>query len=107
VVAAAKQAKAEVVVIGMFSGDHIAVVRAVQQRLPDVRVVVVSFGSPWLLNAFPTVEGYVCAFGWRDDSAAAAAAVVAGDKPASGRLPVSLGGTTTTAIRANLPGVTP
>ena len=99
VVALAKQQRADVVVVGMYSGDHIAIVRAVQAGLPGVKVVAVSFGSPWLLNAFPGVEGYVCAFGWHDDSAAAAAAVVVGDKPARGRMPVSLGGMSKTSSR--------
>jgi beta-N-acetylhexosaminidase len=90
VVGLARSSGADVVVIGMHTGDHIAVVRAVEAALPKVKVVVVSFGSPWLLNAFPHSEATVCAFGWRDDSAAAAAAVVAGVLPARGRMPVAL-----------------
>jgi beta-N-acetylhexosaminidase len=92
VIALARQEGADVVVIGLQTGDHIAIVRAVEQALPDVKVVVVSFGSPWLINAFPGVDAYVCAFGWRDDSTAAAAAVLVGSKPARGRLPVVLAG---------------
>jgi beta-N-acetylhexosaminidase len=92
IIALAREEGAGVVVIGLQTGDHIAIVRAVQQALPEVKVVVVSFGSPWLINAFPGVHAYLCAFGWRDDSAAAAAAVVVGLKPARGRLPVVLAG---------------
>jgi hypothetical protein len=92
VIEAAREEGAEVVVIGLQTGDHIAIVKAVQRALPAVKVVVVSFGSPWLINAFPDVDAYLCAFGWRDDSAAAAAAVVVGQKPARGRLPVVLTG---------------
>jgi hypothetical protein len=92
VVEAARKEGAEVIVIGLQTGDHIAIVKAVQRALPAVKLVVVSFGSPWLINAFPGVDAYLCAFGWRDDSVAAAAAVVVGQKPARGRLPVVLAG---------------
>ncbi len=100
VVSLARSSGADVVVIGMHTGDHIAIVRAVEAALPKVKVVVVSFGSPWLLNAFPHSEATVCAFGWRDDSAAAAAAVVAGALPARGHLPVALAGGTSVPANA-------
>jgi beta-N-acetylhexosaminidase len=92
IVALARAHDASVVVVGLQTSDHIAVVNAVKKALPRVKIVVVSFGSPWLINAFPWVDVYVCAFGWRDESAAAAADVVAGTKPARGRLPVVLAG---------------
>ena len=85
---------ADVVVVGVQSGDHASIVRAAQSALKKsgskASVVVVSFGSPWLIDAFPDVDGYVCAFGWRDDSARAAARVLTGALPARGRLPVTL-----------------
>ncbi|HEY1097565.1 MAG TPA: glycoside hydrolase family 3 protein [Myxococcota bacterium] len=93
IVAMAESNKADVVVIGLQSADHAAVVRGVKARV-KVPVVVVSFGSPWLISGFSNVDGYVCAFGWRDDSAAAAAAVVAGDARATGVMPVRLSGST-------------
>ncbi len=83
---------ADVVVIGVNDGAHAPLVRAVQKALPEKPIVVVSFGSPYLLGAFPTVSTYVCAFGWRDDSAKAAARVVTGAARAEGHLPVSLAG---------------
>ncbi len=92
IIALAKSSKAEVVVIGLQSADHAAVVRGVKARLKGVPVVVVSFGSPWLISSFGDVDGYVCAFGWRDDSAAAAAAVIAGDAVSTGVMPVQLKG---------------
>jgi beta-N-acetylhexosaminidase len=82
--------EADVVVIGMQNGDHAALVRAVQTALPDKPIVVVSFGSPYLIYSFPNVSGYVCAFGWRDDSAKAAARVLTGAIKAEGRMPVTL-----------------
>lgn len=81
---------ADVVVIGMQNGDHAPLVRAVQQALPDKPIVVVSFGSPYLIYSFPGIDAYVCAFGWRDDSARAAALVLTGAHPAEGRMPVRL-----------------
>ena len=94
IVSLAKAQDANVIVIGLQSADHGGVVRGVKAKLPKIPVVVVSFGSPWLIAGFPDVEGYVCAYGWRDDSAAAAAAVVAGDATATGVLPVKLTGGT-------------
>jgi beta-N-acetylhexosaminidase len=85
---------ADVIVVGIHNGDHVAVVRAAQAALrrrgSAARVIAVSFGSPWLVNAFADVDGYVCAFGWRDDSARAAARVLIGALPSRGRLPVRL-----------------
>ncbi len=92
IVALARGQGASVIVIGLQTSDHIAVVTAVKKALPQAKLVVVSFGSPWLINAFPWVDAYVCAFGWREESAVAAADVVAGMKPARGRLPVVLAG---------------
>ncbi len=92
IVALAKAEHADVVVIGLHTADHSAVVRGVLAKLPKTPVVVVSFGSPWLLSGFPGAAAYVCAFGWRDDSGAAAAAVLAGDAPAVGHMPVALSG---------------
>jgi len=100
IVSLATEKQADVIVIGLQSADHSGVVRGVKARLPKVPVVVVSFGSPWLIAGFPDVEGYVCAYGWRDDSAAAAAAVVAGDATATGVLPVKLTGGTAPKVPA-------
>jgi beta-N-acetylhexosaminidase len=92
IVSLARAEQADVVVIGLHTADHSAVVRGVMAKLPKTPVVVVSFGSPWLLSGFPGVAGYVCAFGWRDDSGGAAAAVLVGDARAVGHMPVALSG---------------
>jgi beta-N-acetylhexosaminidase len=91
---------ADVVVIAVQTPQQARVVRAVSEYVAAAAarghrtpaVVAVSFGSPWLLSHFPDVDGYVCAFGWRDDSVRAAARVVAGALPARGRSPVSFAG---------------
>ncbi|HEX2205984.1 MAG TPA: glycoside hydrolase family 3 C-terminal domain-containing protein, partial [Longimicrobium sp.] len=52
--------------------------------------VVVSFGSPYLLRAFPSVGTYLLAWGPAEVSQAAAADALLGRAPIGGRLPVSL-----------------
>jgi beta-N-acetylhexosaminidase len=87
---AAKGARAEVVVLGFMGPEWGAVVAGVQERLPGVKVVAVSFSSPYALSRFPGVEGYVCAFGFRNESEIAAAKVLLGELPPRGSLPVDL-----------------
>lgn len=63
-------------------------VREAQRRYP--RVLVVSFGSPYVIRQFPDVGGYVCAWGEDEFSQRAAARALLGDIPYRGRVPVSL-----------------
>jgi beta-N-acetylhexosaminidase len=90
---------ADVVVIAMETLDHRAVVEKVRQSLPNVRVVVVSFGSPYLATRLPPVDAYVCAFGWREESERAAALAVVDELKATGKLPVTLPSPTKSAER--------
>jgi beta-N-acetylhexosaminidase len=53
-------------------------------------LVVVSFGSPYLLNAFPAAPAYLLAWGGAPVSQIAAARALAGITRISGQLPVSL-----------------
>ncbi|UCF18403.1 MAG: hypothetical protein JSU87_10670 [Gemmatimonadota bacterium] len=53
-------------------------------------LVVLSFGSPYLLSSFPEVGTYVLAWGGADVSQRAAARALLGLSPISGRLPISL-----------------
>jgi beta-N-acetylhexosaminidase len=53
-------------------------------------VVAVSFGSPYLLGAFPDVPAYLLAWGGQDVSQEAAARALLGEAPITGRLPISL-----------------
>ena len=61
-------------------------------RRPDGRVVLISFGSPYLLRQVPAVSAYVGAYGAADSSQRAAVAAVFGEYPVSGKVPVSLPG---------------
>ncbi|MGE0454359.1 MAG: glycoside hydrolase family 3 N-terminal domain-containing protein [Vicinamibacteria bacterium] len=55
-------------------------------------LVVVSYGSPYLLRQFPEVPAYVCAYGGAESSQHAAMEVLFGEAPATGRLPVTIPG---------------
>lgn len=91
VVEAVRANDAEVVVIAMQTLEHRALVERVRSQT-KAKVVVVSFGSPYLTTRLPKVDAYVCAFGWRDESARAAALALVDDNKAVGILPVTLPG---------------
>ncbi len=55
-------------------------------------VVVVSFGSPYLLRQFPEVDAYLCAYGAARSSQRAAIGALFGEFAIRGRLPVTLPG---------------
>ena len=56
------------------------------------RLVVISFGSPYLLAQFPHVPAYLCAYSAEESSQQAAIAALFAENPVNGRLPVSLPG---------------
>ncbi|HMJ18210.1 MAG TPA: glycoside hydrolase family 3 N-terminal domain-containing protein, partial [Gemmatimonadaceae bacterium] len=53
-------------------------------------IIVLSFGSPYLLSAFPSVSSYLLAWGGSPVSQSAAALAVLGEREINGRLPISL-----------------
>jgi beta-N-acetylhexosaminidase len=52
--------------------------------------IVLSFGSPYLLSAFPSVSSYLLAWGGSPVSQRAAALAILGEREINGRLPISL-----------------
>lgn len=54
------------------------------------KVVAVSFGSPYLVSAYPSVPAYVLAWGGAPVSQRAAARALLGEIAISGRLPISI-----------------
>ena len=52
--------------------------------------IVISFGSPYLLSAFPSVSSYLLAWGGSPVSQRAAALAILGEREINGRLPISL-----------------
>ncbi len=59
-------------------------------RMDGPRTAVISFGSPYLLSAFPELGTYLVAWGGWEVSQQAAARAVAGLAPVTGRLPISI-----------------
>lgn len=55
-------------------------------------VIVVSFGSPYLLQQVPGVPAYLATYGWADSSQRAAISALFGEHPVTGTLPVTLPG---------------
>ncbi len=55
-------------------------------------VVVLSFGSPYFCASYPKADAWICAYGDDESSLRAATALISGDIPARGRLPVSIPG---------------
>ncbi len=53
-------------------------------------IIVLSFGSPYLLSAFPSVSSYLLAWGGSPVSQRAAALAVLGEREINGRLPIYL-----------------
>jgi beta-glucosidase-like glycosyl hydrolase/CubicO group peptidase (beta-lactamase class C family) len=56
------------------------------------KLVAISFGSPYLLEQFPEVPAYLCAYGAAESSQRAAIAAVFGENEVGGLLPVTLPG---------------
>ena len=53
-------------------------------------IIAISFGSPYLVAAYPSVPAYLLAWGGAPVSQRAAAAALLGEIPVSGRLPISI-----------------
>jgi beta-N-acetylhexosaminidase len=60
-----------------------------EKRVP---VVGISFGNPYLLQGFPTLQTYLVAYGDMPSLQRAAARALAGRSDVTGRLPISLPG---------------
>ena len=82
--------------VGAFRGNadmseaHAALLEALVDG--GRKVIVVSYGSPYLLRQFPSVPAYVCSYGWVETSQRAAVGALFGEFPVTGRLPVTLPG---------------
>ena len=59
-------------------------------RIEGTGAIVISFGNPYLLSAFPAAGTYLAAWGGWEVSQRAAARAVAGVAPITGRLPISI-----------------
>ncbi|WP_082208383.1 glycoside hydrolase family 3 protein [Paenibacillus dauci] len=58
--------------------------------LPDIPVIVISVRNPYDMNHLPEVDTYICCYENRKYTIEALAAVLTGNQPFTGKLPVSL-----------------
>jgi CubicO group peptidase (beta-lactamase class C family) len=73
-----------------MSASHARLLRALRDAGPPL--IVVSFGSPYLLRQFPEAPVYVCAYGSAESSQRAAVGALFGEYAVGGKLPVTLPG---------------
>jgi beta-N-acetylhexosaminidase len=71
-----------------MSESHARLLRALREAGPPL--IVVSFGSPYLLRQFPETPVYVCAYGSAESSQRAAVGALFGEYAVGGKLPVTL-----------------
>lgn len=79
---------------GQMTGFVSDPVRALMDTLVQNNkpVVAVSFGNPYLVTEFPSVDTYVCAYSGSPVVIEATAEVLFAEEPASGKLPVTIPG---------------
>lgn len=73
----------------MIEGHAALIQRLQATKLP---LIVLSFGSPYLLTQFPNVPVYICTYGQTASSQRAAIEAIFGEFDIRGRLPISLPG---------------
>ena len=66
--------------------------RAIASFPPDVKLVAVSFGSPYIIREMPSLQTYFAAYGIQPVMQQAAAKAIFGEAPVSGKLPVTIPG---------------
>jgi beta-N-acetylhexosaminidase len=92
--------KADVLVVALFSRlrdrkgsvgldpNHLQFLNKWAQE--DKPIVVISFGSPYLLKGFPEVDAYIAAYRHADQAQTAAVKAIFGEIDIVGKLPVSI-----------------
>jgi len=93
---------ADAVLVSLFVRTHsglgkITVPQAGKTAIPQLLalgkpVVVVSFGSPYLLRDFPDLQTYLCAWGGQDIAQTAAVQALFGEEAIGGKLPITIPG---------------
>jgi beta-N-acetylhexosaminidase len=64
----------------------------VDQLPANVKVAAVAFGSPYVLRDLPSLQTYLCAYGTQPVLQRAAVEALFGERPITGKLPVSIPG---------------
>jgi beta-N-acetylhexosaminidase len=57
------------------------------------KLIVISFGNPYLMKEFPGISNYICAYGDADVSINGSIKAIYGDIKFKGKLPVSINDT--------------
>ena len=83
---------ADLLVFGVVNRYHVEMARTITKESPYVPSAMISFASPYYLEAVPDVDAYVCTYSYLDVAQAAAARAVLGQAPMTGRLPISIPG---------------
>ncbi len=73
-----------------MSASHARLLRALS--VAGRSLIVVSYGSPYLLRQFPEAPVFVCAYGSAESSQRAALGALFGEYPVRGKLPVTIPG---------------
>ncbi len=79
----------ELVVVALWDAKDMAIAHLAAKRFGRP-VALVSLGSPYMLQEYPGAAAFLCLFSRRMPAYEAAADIVAGLRPPSGRLPVSI-----------------
>ena len=70
-----------------------AAARWLVEQLPaDTKTIGIAFGSPYILREVPTVQTYLCAYGFQPVLQTAVARALFGEAPITGKLPVTIPG---------------
>jgi beta-N-acetylhexosaminidase len=100
----AAASSAETAVVGVYSRladrkgsvgldpRHVDLIARLTALPGGPKVVVVSFGSPYLLRHFPDVDAYLCLYKDTPEAQSVAARALAGEMDVTGKLPVSIPG---------------
>ena len=83
--------KSDLLIVGALNRYQTDMLKQVR-RACSLPTIVVSLGSPYLLQEVQDVEAYLTTYSYRDTAGRAAARFLAGEIPAPGVLPVSLPG---------------
>jgi beta-N-acetylhexosaminidase len=84
--------QASVLVAAAQNRSQMEVIRAARDANPHLRVLLISLGSPQLIDQLPDAAVYVCAYSYLLSSQRAVARVLTGQAIAPGRTPVAVPG---------------
>ena len=81
----------DIIVLGLSNSYYLGLPKILKKYYPDKALILVSFGSPYMVKRFDRVDAYLCLYSDRNSAQLAAAATLLGQNHPTGSLPVSLG----------------